>query len=415
MQLNQYTWNPEKDSIGMGSHAEVFKAQNVELDEAVALKVFKNPLEGRASGPGEQAKQEYELHRRLRHPAVLTCKEILYWYAEDQFKRFQRYPVLVLDYANQGTLKQFVIENNDSELLTDLLRQLIGGVQYLHGQDVVHADLKPQNILISKVGDTYQVKITDFGTAFQTFHGTVIRGEHKLRGTLHYMPPERVGTKWAEPVFHKKADIWSLSVLIYELLTDNLPFTQGSSDLKLIENSILNDSPDLSMIQPELKDLLGRGLSKSQQERPGIEEFSAVFGNLKKLIRPDKPSIYEKALAYWSEQEREIYNRIESSLTQLEGHKEGLAYKKRLTGRYSDTLSLASFIWQIDLLHEPDEACYLLRAERGKFIIEHSTNTSGPQISFGMVHQSSFLWEAELTTALEYVMNTFEPNRFFYT
>jgi len=197
--------------IGRGGMAVVFKARQVHLDRPVALKVLAPWL---AAEPGfaERFSREARVLAKLTHPNIVTIHD---------FGQTDRYFYLLMEYVDGVNLRQAMQAGRfaPTEALA-LVPKICDALQYAHGEGVLHRDIKPDNILLDARG---RLKIADFGIA-------KLAGEHELAftltrsgmrlGTPAYMAPEQV-EKPAE-VDHR-ADIYSLGVVLYELLTGELP------------------------------------------------------------------------------------------------------------------------------------------------------------------------------------------------
>jgi predicted Ser/Thr protein kinase len=197
--------------LGQGGMGAVYKARQPSLDRLVALKVL--PLEaGRDPAFAERFQREARALARLSHPNI----------------------VAVHDVGQEGELYYFVMEYVDGVNLRQLMRggllrpeqalriipQICDALEYAHGEGIVHRDIKPENILLDRKG---RVKIADFGLA-KLVGGErgnlTLTGTQQVMGTLYYMAPEQMERPLA--VDHR-ADIYSLGVVFYEMLTGELP------------------------------------------------------------------------------------------------------------------------------------------------------------------------------------------------
>jgi serine/threonine protein kinase len=197
--------------IGRGGMGAVYKARQPSLDRLVALKILPPGVAGGA-GFAERFTREARALARLGHPNI----------------------VAVYDFGQAGGMPYFVMEYVDGLNLRELERggkmtprealqivpQICQALQFAHDEGIVHRDIKPENILLDKKG---RVKIADFGIAKligQTVSDAALTGAGDVVGTLHYMAPEQVEKPLT--VDHR-ADIFSLGVVFYELLTGELP------------------------------------------------------------------------------------------------------------------------------------------------------------------------------------------------
>jgi serine/threonine protein kinase len=197
--------------VGQGGMGAVYKARQTKLDRLVALKVLP-PQVARDPTFAERFTREARSLARLNHPNIVT----------------------VFDFGETHGLYYFTMEFVDGKNVRELLHggaltpaqalgiipQVCDALQYAHDEGVVHRDIKPENILVDRKG---RVKIADFGLAKLiglTPTYLTLTGTHEVMGTLHYMAPEQMTR--SHTVDHR-ADIYSLGVVFYEMLTGELP------------------------------------------------------------------------------------------------------------------------------------------------------------------------------------------------
>jgi serine/threonine protein kinase len=197
--------------LGQGGMGAVYQARQMKLDRLVAIKILP-PEVARDSAFAERFLREARSLARVNHPNIVT----------------------VHDFGDVNGLYYFTMEYVDGQNLRDLLQAgplspaqvlsiippLCDALQYAHDEGLVHRDIKPENILLDRKG---RVKIADFGLARLvglTPTYLTLTGSHEVMGTLLYMAPEQM--KQAHTVDHR-ADIYSLGVVLYEMLTGELP------------------------------------------------------------------------------------------------------------------------------------------------------------------------------------------------
>jgi len=198
--------------VGRGGMGVVYKARQRELDRLVALKILNAP-----EVAGDPTFEE-RFQREARALASLSHENIVAIY--DSGRAGEHY-YFVMEFADGPNLRQ-VIRSGElkPEQAMDAVRQICAALAYAHGEGVVHRDIKPENVLLSKKG---RVKIADFGLAKllgRAPNMPTLTGTHQAMGTLHYMAPEQI--EHPLEVDHR-ADIYSLGVVFYELLTGELP------------------------------------------------------------------------------------------------------------------------------------------------------------------------------------------------
>ncbi|HTN02237.1 MAG TPA: serine/threonine-protein kinase [Planctomycetaceae bacterium] len=198
------------ERIGAGGMGVVYRARQKELDRIVALKILR-PDFGPEANFAERFQREARALARLSHPHIVTVHD---------FGRIDDVYYFVMEYIDGVNLRQLekAGQLTPTQALA-LVPQVCEALQYAHEQGVVHRDIKPENILITRDG---RVKIADFGLAKLAGHAeqSHLTGTWQVMGTPHYMAPEQV--ERPTEVDHR-ADIYSLGVVFYEMLTGELP------------------------------------------------------------------------------------------------------------------------------------------------------------------------------------------------
>jgi serine/threonine protein kinase len=204
------------ECLGRGGMAMVYKARQPRLDRLVALKVL---APGRAKDPqfAERFQREAQALARLNHPSIVTVHE---------FGETNGLYYLVMEYVDGASLRDVLRQGRvPPALALSLVPRICEALQYAHDEGVVHRDIKPENILLDRQG---RVKIADFGIAKLCGNPGATPPLTEARavvGTPHYMAPEQV--EHPQSVDHR-ADIYSLGVVFYELLTGELPLGRFS-------------------------------------------------------------------------------------------------------------------------------------------------------------------------------------------
>ncbi len=236
----------------------VYEGKDPNLDRRVAIKTVK------VENLSEEAAAEYE-HRfrtearsaaRLQHPNIVSV------YDSD---RDGDIAFLVMEFIQGDDLKQHLDHGTRYSLEQSLkiIRDLLSALDYAHKQGIVHRDIKPANLLIEPSG---RVKLTDFGVARIQDSGEATRTQGSMVGTLKYMSPEQVQGQKVDA----RADLFSVGVVLYQLLTDKRPF-DGDNDFSIIHAIIGHDPPPPSSVNPRLPNaidaVVARALAKSRDER----------------------------------------------------------------------------------------------------------------------------------------------------
>ena len=193
---------------GVGGMGVVYKVMQKELGRVVALKILPSEI---ASDPSFTARfsQEARALATLSHPNVVH----LYDAGESE-----NYYFLLMEYVDGINLREAIREGNlKPEEALSIVPQVCEALQFAHSNGIVHRDIKPENILIDKQG---VVKVADFGLAKLVDADLNLTATQQVMGTLHYMAPEQV--RQTSDVDHR-ADLYSLGVVFYEMLTGQLP------------------------------------------------------------------------------------------------------------------------------------------------------------------------------------------------
>ena len=195
------------EQIGRGGMAIVFRAYDPELDRHVAVKVLPS---FQAEDPTfvERFRQEAQSIARLNHPNIIQ----VYDFGEDKGFTF-----IVMEYVTGGTLARHVTHALALEEVLEWVSPIAQALEYAHSQSIVHRDIKPANVLVDENG---KPKLSDFGLARMFEGGADLTGKGTILGTPAYMAPEQALGRPAD----QKLDLYSLSVIVYEMLVGQVPF-----------------------------------------------------------------------------------------------------------------------------------------------------------------------------------------------
>jgi serine/threonine protein kinase len=197
--------------LGQGGMGAVYRARQVKLDRTVALKILPPAVAG-APGFAERFTREARTLARLNHPNIVAVHD---------FGDVNGLYYLVMEYVEGANLRQALTGGQlDPHRALPLVAELCSALQYAHEMGVVHRDIKPENVLLDRQG---RVKVADFGLAKllgPAPSAPRLTGTQQAMGTPYYMAPEQ----WERPLeVDHRADIYSLGVVFYELLTGELP------------------------------------------------------------------------------------------------------------------------------------------------------------------------------------------------
>lgn len=260
--------------LGEGGMGEVYLAEDTKLKRKVAIKVLPSPLT-KDKESRERLEREAQAAAALNHPNIVTIHEIGEY--EDS-ATVDKQIFISMEYVEGVTLRA-KIDNCKSkstefpiEEFINIVIQISEGLEKAHQAGIVHRDIKPANILFSTDG---VAKIVDFGLA-KLFGKTQITQLGTIIGTCNYMSPEQARGEEVD----QRTDIWSLGVILYEMLTGTLPFNADYD--QAIIYSILNEEPDLNNIPTELKSILKKTVNKDIRERyQKVEDLIVDLEDLK--------------------------------------------------------------------------------------------------------------------------------------
>jgi len=230
------------EPLGRGGMGAVYKARQPKLDRFVALKILSRSRESGITDTEFAARfqQEARALARLNHPDIVAVYD---------FGEAGGYPYLLMEYVDGLTLRQLLQTKRISpeEALT-IVPKICEALQFAHDRGIVHRDIKPENILLDKQG---RVKIADFGIAkilgTDAARGN-LTGAKDVIGTPHYMAPEQV--EKPTKVDHR-ADIYSLGVVFYEMLTGELPLGKFQVPSKKVQLDVRLDEVVLHALEKE--------------------------------------------------------------------------------------------------------------------------------------------------------------------
>lgn len=257
------------EAVGYGSFSTVYKATHKPTGQIVAVKVAKieeetgpeAALEDQILAYGrERIEREIELWKPLDH--VNLCKLLKVIFVDGKV-------AFVMEYAENGDLLTRISETPlDLSTVRDYFGQLCAAVHFLHSRNIIHGDIKLENILLTEGG----VKLSDFGLAR---YAAKERGLKNNCGTVEYAAPELL-TESEDDCCPFKADIWALGVALYALLYRTFPF--DGPTVKILKVRILTLEP----VYPEIEDnrllsILKGLLQKDPKGRPSIGELCEML------------------------------------------------------------------------------------------------------------------------------------------
>jgi len=264
------------EEIGKGGMATVYRAYQPSMDRHVAVKVIHASMLGDEVGR-DRFQREAKLIAKLEHPHLLPIYD---------FDGAHDPPYIVMRFLEGGTLKQVMeADRLPAEEMLYLLHQVASALDYAHRQGVVHRDLKPSNIMIDKEGNAF---IADFGIARVSDAPKDLTGTGNVIGTPGYMAPEQARGKVD---VDSRADVYSLGVIIYELLAGQGPFDR-ENPLEELMAHVQEPVPDIREANPELSanvnQVVQKSLAKDREERYATS--GELVSNLGKALKKQASS-----------------------------------------------------------------------------------------------------------------------------
>jgi predicted Ser/Thr protein kinase len=250
--------------LGQGGMGMVYKARQRQLDRLVALKIL--PLEaGRDPAFAERFMREAKALARLNHPNIVSVYD---------FGQTDGLYYFLMEFVDGANLRQMEYSRQFTprEALA-IVPRICDALQYAHDEGIVHRDIKPENILVDKKG---RVKIADFGLAKLLGHApqdVTLTGARDMMGTPHYMAPEQM--EHPQEVDHR-ADIYSLGVVFYEMLTGELPIGRFAPPSHKVQMDV------------RLDEVVLRSLEKEPQRR--YQKASEVQTDVETIAGTESPS-----------------------------------------------------------------------------------------------------------------------------
>ena len=227
------------EHLGQGGMGVVYKARQRHLNRVVAVKILPPSL-GEASAFTERFTREAQALAQLNHPNIVQVYD---------FGQTDEFFYFVMEYVEGSNLRALIRDGKlKPEETLKIVPQICEALQFAHDQGIVHRDIKPENILIDKKG---RVKIADFGLAKLLGRAPdelSLTGSGQLMGTLGYMAPEQL--RQSNAVDHR-ADIYSLGVVFYEMLTGQLPIGRFDPPSKMAQVDVRLDEVVLRALASE--------------------------------------------------------------------------------------------------------------------------------------------------------------------
>ena len=263
---NSLEWNNyiiNRKSIGKGSYSKVYQGYHKETKVEIAMKkILFNKLQ---SGVKDKVISEINILQKMNHDNIMKLYE---------YKFDGDYLVLITEYCKDKDLDHWVGKNNSIDNIIDIIQQIVCGIEYMHSNNILHRDIKPQNILLHN----NIIKICDFG--FSTIIKESNMMFNTICGTPLFMSPELLFLK----PYTIKSDIWALGVLFYIIIYKVHPFGKLTSldDYRSKINMKIYFPPIEGL--NNIIDIIKLMLQSNMEDRPDIMTINSMLNNTKPIV-----------------------------------------------------------------------------------------------------------------------------------
>lgn len=255
------------EKIGVGGMADVYRGYDELLGRTVAIKILHTNFASDEGFVG-RFKREAQNAGRLSHPNIVNMYDVGY---------DQGYHYIVMEYVEGQTLKEYIQERGKLSVdeAVKFAVAIAEGLEHAHAMGIVHCDIKPHNMLITKSG---RLKVTDFGIARAMNSQNTMMYTNSVMGSAHYLSPEQASGK----AIDGSTDIYSLGVVLYEMLTGRVPYeadTPIAVALKHVKDKLIPPTRYNPSIPPLLESVVMKALQKKPADR--YRSVSEMIGDLR--------------------------------------------------------------------------------------------------------------------------------------
>ena len=263
------------DHLGTGGMATVWLGYDTILDRQVAIKTFK--IDANDEDAVKSFNREAKAVTSLSHPNIVSIYDV-----ENEGEFYY----LILEYVEGMTLKDYMVKNPriPIETIVHIAKQIAAGLSHAHQNGIIHRDIKPQNILMN---ENLTCKITDFGIA-RAYGDTTLTQTNQMLGTVYYLSPEQARGNVATA----QSDIYSLGILIFEMITGQIPF-KGESAVAIALKHLQEELPDIDKYRENVPQSVKNIVLQATMKNPNERYISSkeLFEDLSTVLNPER--LYE--------------------------------------------------------------------------------------------------------------------------
>ncbi len=297
-------------SIGEGGMANVYLAYDTILDRDVAVKVLRGDLANDEKFV-RRFQREALNASSLSHPNIVEVYDV----GDDNGQYF-----IVMEYIEGKNLKDLLKKRGKLTVseVVDIMSQIADGLSVAHDSYIIHRDIKPQNIMILENG---LIKITDFGIAM-ALNATQLTQTNSVMGSVHYLPPEQASGKGST----LKSDIYSMGILMYELLTGKLPYRGDNAveiALKHLKEPLPSIRDEIEDIPQSVENVILKSAAKNPKNR--YNDAREMYEDLKTVLddsRKDEPK-YEYKYPELDNENKKFSKQIETAVNVEDNEENG--------------------------------------------------------------------------------------------
>jgi serine/threonine-protein kinase len=297
------------EKVGGGGMSLVYRARDLYLNRIVAIKALREHLTNDEEFVA-RFRREAQAVASLSHTNIVSIYDV----GQDKDLHY-----LVMEMVEGQNLKEIILEKgkfNENDAV-EIAKQICEALEHAHKQKIIHCDIKPHNIILTKDG---KAKVTDFGIARAVTTATITH-TGSIMGSVHYFSPEQAKGEIAD----EKSDIYSMGVVLYEMLTGKLPF-EGESPISIALKKINNDSIPPRNINPDIGEAMEKVILRAMDRNP-FKRYDSVHE-----LKQDINSAY-------------LYNRVEYVPSETEDTINISPIAKRKTKKNDLTAPLKVWTW----------------------------------------------------------------------